>query len=179
MDFKIDGFLNISFGEKKQSTIEKIKDRNGILDLENSIDESLVFDNIKFAGRETVFTAFHFVDDKFCRAMVFLKANLESKTVELYQKIKEEITEKYFRTNQDYEIYEYPFQKNDGHLETAISIGKANFSSFWTFKNNQSNQDDYISMKIDENFHIIIIYENGELMKKYENNKNQNNFQDY
>lgn len=179
MDSKIDGFLNILFGENKQSTIEKIKDRNGILDLENSIDESLVFDNIKFAGRETVFTAFHFVEDKFCRALVFLKANLESKTVDLYKQIKEEITTKYYKTTQDYENYEYPYEKNDGHTETAISLGKATFSSFWKFKNDKSNEDDYISIKIDENFHIIIVYENGELMKKYENNKNQNNFQDY
>lgn len=179
MDFKINGFLNISFGENKESTIEKIKERNGIPDSQNSTNESLIFDNLKFAGRETTFTAFHFVNDKFCRAMVFLKANLESRTIDLYKQIKDEITEKYYITNQDYENYEYPYEQNDGHTETAISLGKASFSSFWKFKNSQGQQDDYISLKIDENFHVIVIYENGELMEKYENNKNQNNYQDY
>lgn len=179
MDFKINGFLNISFGENKQSTIEKIKERNGILDLDNSTDDSLIFDNLKFAGRETIFSAFHFIDDEFCRAMVFLKANLESRTIELYQQIKEEITQKYYITNQDFENYQYPYEKNDGHTETAISMGKASFSSFWRFKNDKATEDDYISIKIDENFHIIVIYENGRLMNKYEINKNTNNFQDY
>ncbi|MFC0426537.1 hypothetical protein [Chryseobacterium scophthalmum] len=111
MDFKINGFLNISFGENKQSTIEKIKERNGILDLDNSTDDSLIFDNLKFAGRETIFSAFHFIDDEFCRAMVFLKANLESRTIELYQQIKEEITQKYYITNQDFENYQYHMKK--------------------------------------------------------------------
>ncbi len=179
MDFKINGFLNISFGENKQSTIEKIEERNGILDLDNSTDDSLIFDNLKFAGRETIFSAFHFINDKFCRAMVFLKANLESRTIELYQQIKEEITQKYYITNQGFENYQYPYEKNDGHTETAISMGKASFSSFWKFKNDKTNEDDYISIKIDENFHIIIVYENGRLMNKYDVNKNENNFQDY
>lgn len=177
MNLKINGFLNISFGENKQNVIEKIKEKNGILDLENVNEDSLIFDNLKFAGRDTTFVAFHFVQDKFCRAMVFLKANLESQTVTLYKHIKEEINERYYQTADDFENYEYPYEKNDGHIETAISLGKATFSSYWTFKNNKEN--DYISVKIDENFHIIIVYESGQLMTDFENCKKQKNYEDY
>ena len=106
MNFKINGFLNISFGETEQNVIKRVKERNGVLDLENSTDGCLVFDNLKFAGREITFVAFHFSDNKFCRVMVFLKANLQSKTVDLYKKIKEEITEKYYITDLDFENYE-------------------------------------------------------------------------
>ncbi|HCM35513.1 hypothetical protein [Chryseobacterium sp.] len=179
MSLKINGFLNISFGENKQNVIEKIKEKNGILDSENSNDDSLIFDNLKFAGRDTIFIAFHFVQDKFCRAMVFVKANLESRTVTLYKQIKEEVNEKYYKTVDDFENYEYPYEQNDGHVETAISLGKANFSSYWAFKNDKNKENDYISAKIDENFNIIIIYENGELMTEFENYKKQKNYEDY
>ncbi|WP_312391036.1 hypothetical protein [Chryseobacterium sp.] len=179
MNLKINGFLNISFGENKESVIKKINERNGILDSQNSTEESLIFNNINFAGRETSFLAFHFINDQFCRAMVFLKANLESKTVNLYKEIKYEINERFYKTRQDFENYEAPFEQNDGYIDTAISLGKANFSSFWSFKNEQAKEDDFISLKINENFYIIITYENGDLMDKYESNRKKNNYQDY
>jgi len=179
MNLRIYGFLNISFGENKDSVIKGIKERNGVLDLQNSTEESLIFNNVNFAGREASFVAFHFINDHFCRAMVFLKANLETKTLDLYKDFKNEINERFYKTKQDYEIYETPFQQNDGYIDTAISLGKANFSSFWSFKNDQAKEEDFISLKINENFFIIITYENGYLMDKYESNRKKNNYQDY
>lgn len=179
MNLKINGFLNISFGENQQKVSEKMNEKSGILDAENSDQNSLIFDNIKFAGHQTTFIAIHFLQDKFCRAMVFIKANLESRTIDLYKQIKKEINEKYYQTKNDFENYEYPYERYDGHTETAIALGKANFSTYWNFKNDESKEDDYISVKIDENFNIIITYESGQLMKEFEDNKKQENYKDY
>ncbi|GAB3430470.1 hypothetical protein [Niabella aquatica] len=176
---RINSFLNIPFGESKEAVITKITERGGRLDNENGLEDALLFNNLKFAGRDCEFMIFNFVNDKFCRAFVYLKANLDSKTIGLYSQIKGELNEKYYMSREDYETYEYPYAKNDGHAETAIILGKANFSCFWKFKNDTSNDDDYISLRINEQFSIIVVYESGRLMTEFENLKKQNNYSDY
>lgn len=179
MNLKINGFLNIPFGENQQKVIEMMNEKGGILSLENSNHNALIFDNIQFAGHPTTLIAINFLKEEFCRAMVFIKASLESRTIDLYKQIKEGINEKYYQTKNDFENYEYPFEKNDGHIETAITLGKAIFSAYWNFKNEESKEDDYISVKIDENFQIIITYENGQLMKALVDSQKQENHKDY
>ncbi|AZA89943.1 Uncharacterised protein [Chryseobacterium nakagawai] len=179
MNLKINGFLNIPFGENQQKVSEMMREKGGILSLEDSSHNTLIFDNIQFAGYPTTLIAINFLKDEFCRAMIFIKASLESRTIDLYKQIKEEINEKYYQTKVDFENYEYPFKKHDGHTETAITLGKAIFSAYWSFKNDESKEDDYISVKIDENFHIIITYENGQLMKALVDIQKQENHTDY
>lgn len=56
--------------------------------------------------------------------------------------------------------------KKDGYTETAISLGKAEFSSFWKFSN--SNKiDDFLSVRINERLDIVVTYEHGDLTQKF------------
>ena len=163
-NLKLDAFLNIPFETSSREVKNLLNSRHGcVFDEENSERDNLLFNGIKFAGRETLLISLLFFDDKFCKASVFIKPNLEVQTVSLYQEIKTEINNKYFVSKEDYESYTYPYEKNDGYTESAISIGKASFSCFWKFSNRRLI-DNYISIEINEYMNIIISYEDGFLM---------------
>lgn len=161
---KLNGFLGIDFGSTQEIVIEKLLTRTGcVLDHDNSDENALFFNGLRFAGRETLFVMVRFYENSFAKASVFIRPKLEAHTINWYLEIKEEINAKYFISQEDYEIYESPYEKDDGYVETAISLGKAKFSCFWAFKDN--NVEDYISVRINEDMHIVLSYENGHLME--------------
>lgn len=88
-------FLGIKFGTSLGAVKETISGKpNCVFDTDNSDDNQLFFEGIKFAGRETLFISFKFIDDKFHTAYVLIRPNLESHTIDLYNEIKDEINEK-------------------------------------------------------------------------------------
>lgn len=163
---KLNGFLGVNFGSTKENVKARLLSRpECILDEDNSDDNALFFNGIKFAGRETLFIMFMFYENGFANATVLIKPKLEAHTISLYSEIKGEINEKYFVSQEDYEIYESPYEKDDGYVETAISVGKATFSCYWTFKD-EDNIEDYISLRINEDLNIVLTYENSYLMEQ-------------
>ncbi len=175
---KLDSFLGIPFGSNQRLVNEKLLERNGTYNEINSDDITMTYEGIIFGGRQTEFIMFTFFDNQFCKASVYIKPYLESKVVEIFNQIKSEINSKYFITKKDYETYDFPYEKNDGHTETAISLGKAEFISFWNFGNGRDT-DDYIVLKIDENLNIVISYEDGVLLDKLVKKTQQKNIEDY
>jgi hypothetical protein len=175
---KLEGFLGIKFGASTESVKDfMLAKPNCNLDLENSDNNQLFFEGAKFAGRDPLFILFKFVDNKFHTACVLIKPKLESQTIDLYNEIKDEINEKYYKTSEDYETYKYPYEKNDGHTETAIELGKASFSSYWKF--NASSKDNYIALSITEGLHIKISYQDGMLVQIAVERENAKNNDDY
>lgn len=160
---KLNGFLGIPFRSNQELVIEKLIEKNGTLDEENSNKDVLVVNGITFGGRQTEILLLTFFESQFCKATVFIKPKLESKVVETYKQIKNEINEKYYVSDKDFETYHSPYEQNDGDTELAISLGKANFSCYWTF-GDSGILEDYISVKIDENLEILIAYEDGPIM---------------
>lgn len=164
-NLKIDGFLGISFGSSADTAKRKMADRAGsIFDEENSSPETLIYTKTNFGGREAKYIILVFINDKLCRAVVHIDPGSESKAIDLYKTIKDEINKKYFITVEDYETYDDPYAKDDGYTISAIALGKASFSSFWCFKN-PGAEDDYISLKLANDFNILINYEDGNLIE--------------
>lgn len=175
---KLESFLGIPFGSNKDLVIQRLAERNGILDETIGNNDTLFFSGISFAGRNTESILTTFYDNQLCKASVYIKPNLESKTIEIYTQIKNELNEKYYTSKSDFEVYDSPYEKNDGYTESAISQGKAEFSCFWSFGDG-SETDDYISVKIDENLEIVIAYEEGELLDKLVTRNQKKNNLDY
>ncbi|MCK9641113.1 MAG: hypothetical protein M0R39_14510 [Prolixibacteraceae bacterium] len=92
--------------------------------------------------------------------------------------IKDEINRKYYVSDKDFEDYHFPFKQNDGYTESAISLGKAIFSCYWTFGDSEVLAD-YISVKINEYFDVAIAYENGPLMALFVQNQEEKDSLDY
>ncbi|HEY3371693.1 MAG TPA: hypothetical protein VGK10_12630 [Prolixibacteraceae bacterium] len=164
-NLRLDGFLGIEFGSSLENVKEKFVTKTGII-LESIDDENdaLFCNGAKFAGRETEMLLFLFFDNKFCKGVVYIKPNLASKVVDIYSQIRNEINQKYFITELYYETYLNPYEKDDGYTESAISLGKADFSCFWNFMN-VGTLENTISLIISEKLEIVITYENGNLMK--------------
>jgi hypothetical protein len=178
----LDAFLGLKFG----ASIEHVKEimiakPDCVLDFENSDNENIIFNGLKFAGRETLLIMFKFINNKFHTAYVFIKPKLESYVIDLYTGIKNEINDKYYITEEDYETYKFPYEKNDGYAETAISLGKASFTSFWKFKNRDTSENiyNYITLDITENLDIRVCYQDGFLAELYINKQKEKNQADY
>lgn len=175
----LDAFLGFKFGTSMEHVKEiMLAKPECVVDFENTDNENIIFNGLKFAGRETVFIIFKFFDNKFHTAYVFIKPKLESYVINLYTEIKDEINHKYYITEEDYETYKFPYEKNDNYTETAISLGKASFSSFWKFKNRDTFENiyNYITLDVTENLDIRICYQDGilaELCMAKQKEKNQ------
>jgi len=178
----LDSFFGMKFGCSPDSVKKVMLAKPGTSLMQGSRNDFLMFSGLKFAGRNTERISFSFINNKLHTGKVGFKSNLESKTLELYNEIKDELNQKYFKTKQDYEIYKYPFTKGDGHFETAVSSGKASIASFWEFKNPKAKvkeDNNSISLQITETFLIALCYQDGVLIGQAIDNDNKKNFKDY
>lgn len=177
----LEGFLGIKFGSSREEVKKSMLLRQDCkLDIQNSNENVLFFDNVNFGGRKTEYIIFKFVNNQFHTGAVVLKPELESKCIELYTKIKDELNEKYFVTDKDYENYKYPYEKGDGHAETAIAVGKAEFVSYWFFNQDTDGEiQNAISIQIKEDFNIVITYQDGKLITEAIKKQKESNFKDY
>lgn len=179
----LDVFFGFRFGCSMDSIKKGMLMKPGCtIDSKNSNETRLVFDNVKFAGRDASFMSFSFINNKFHTGAVSIAPNLKSQIIDLYNEIKSELNEKYFVTKDDFEIYKSPYEKGDGYYETAIKLGKASFSSYWMFENPKSNKEDQkntISLKITETLNISIKYQDGILIDEAVDKSKAKNFKDY
>ncbi len=179
-NLSLNSFLGIDFGSTQEVAKNKMLSRASCtLDEKNSTDTVMYFYGVTFAGRDTSFVMLLFVNGKFSKAAVYIKPKLDAFTIRTYQEIKEELNAKYFKTIDDFELYDEPYQENDGYTETGISVGKVKFSSFWSFKDSKDGEEDFISLRISEELDIIINYEDGDLTKELVNKIKDQDSEDY
>jgi hypothetical protein len=179
----LEGFLGFKFGLGADSIKKVMLSKPGCkIDQENSNKNMLVFKGIPFAGREVQFISFEFENNKFYMGTVMLNSPGEFKTVGLYNDVRSELNTKYFNASKTVEAYDSPYKKGDGNTETAIKLGKVNFSSFWYFKNPKSTRKDIInsiSLSITYKMLIKIIYQDGVLNAEAIELSKRKNVQDY
>jgi hypothetical protein len=176
----LNGFLGIEFGTSTEKAKEILLSREGVLfDNENSSDEALFFNGVTFAGRKTSYVFLLFVDNRFAKALVTLNPRIESRVIDMYKDIKSEINTKYFCAQDDFEIYEEPYFKDDVDFENGIRVGKITFSAYWSFENITNQTEDFISLRINEDMEIIISYESGYLTNIMVERKRKENQNDY
>lgn len=179
-NFKLTSFLGIDFGSSKEISTEKLLSREGVIfDEENSSDDVLFFDGLKFGGRQTAYVFLLFVNNKFAKSSVVIIPKLEAFAIDLYQEIKTEINSKYYVTKDDFAIFEEPYYENDGYTETGIAVGKIKFSSYWKFTDQNAGKDDFIAIRITEDLQIVINYEDGDLSDEMVNKISKENSEDY
>ena len=152
------------------------------IDQKNSNEALLVFTGISFAGRNTLFISFDFINRKFHTGSVYFDAGLESKVIDYYTEIKNELNEKYYKSILDFELYKEPYKKGDGYTESAIKLGKATFSTYWTFKNAKQKSDEEnnsIALVINERLRVVLSYQDGVLITEAIEKVKSKNLKDY
>ena len=91
-NLKSEGFIGIPFGSTSKIAKKIISEREGsFFDDENSTLDSLIFDNVLFAGRKSEFLILKFYQDQFVKSAIYFKSKLDIRVVELYNEIKDEI----------------------------------------------------------------------------------------
>lgn len=177
----LDKFYGFRFGCSSDSVKKAMLLKPGCtFNSENSTSTKLIFEGVKFAGRKTMFIMFSFINNKLHSGNVYIMPELSSEIIELYSKIKDELNEKYYKSEKDFEMYMYPFKKTDGDFETAIKAGKTKIMTFWMFKNPKSEtQQNGISIEITNKMYIVIEYQDGVLAGEEIDKIKKKNFSDY
>jgi hypothetical protein len=177
----INGCMGLIFGQSKSKVKQIMTSKGGILDTKYSKPDVLIYDNIKFATRKTSFVACHFTNDKLCECVIYMKADLESNTTNLYNVIKNELNKKYYESDVTFEQYKYPYEKGDGFTENAISLGKATFITYW-FENSSEQFGEninFVILEITSDMYIKILYQDAELSKGAKDKEVQEKNLDY
>lgn len=176
---RLDDFLDVPFGSAAEDVKQRISLRyDSVFDEANSNTDTLFFNGISFGGRPTRFILLLFHENKFCKACVYFRADNENRVLPTYLEIKDELNKKYFKSEQDYQNFKSPYDKDDGFTITAIAKDKADFSCYWNFKSN-GIEEDYISLKINDDLDIVLAYENGDLMEQLITRNKKDSSADY
>lgn len=174
-----DGAIGVKYSQSKQEVIKILQARGGtIYKAEKPDPNQLIFVNLKYGAYDTDMVILTFSDDKLYQIGIFLKPKHESAAVELYKRVAETLGAKYGPPDQNIEEYLYPYERNDGHVETAISIGKAKFRKVWRFEY-QDVPADLLTMTISDNFDVIVGYVYGRLFSKQYDLEKQKDSHDY
>ena len=175
----LDGFLGIKFGSSYSYAKKVLSSKEGAkLDIKNSKNNKLIFDNLKFGGRQTSFIKLEFFQDKFYGAAVYYSSRLESQVEDLYSSIKSDLNSKYYSTDVDYRNFKSPYFDGDGYETQAIKLGKATIMSAWEFPQSDGNKNS-IFLRITEDLSIRLTYYCGKIAEQAEAVEKNKNATDY
>lgn len=158
----IDGFLGIKFGTSKAAVIETMKSKGAAIDSDDPSNETVTFKNVSLGHRQTVTFFVRFVNNKAFEADYFFDPGLEAKTIEYYNDLLSDLTDVYGK-GESFKNFKEPYKDGDGYETTAIASGKADYVTFWEDAANNKNS---ISLKIQPNLHVKLVYQDAVLVEE-------------
>ena len=157
----LDGFLKSKWGSSRTEVKENNADKGYLYyDGEGSGENVLIVLEADFAGESDCLIIWKFTSDKLFEGTVLISPDLEARAMEQYEEMSSKISGKY-GTGETYESYDYPYEKDDGHWETAFRLGKGNLDTYWNF-----DDGNIISMTLTENLSIKVTYQSSDLVKE-------------
>jgi len=136
------GFLGIPFGSTKDQVISAMSAKTTIKPIIED-DETILYKNMKFAGKDAEAIIFEFYQDYFYSSLVTIVPE-RNRALETYYAIKKDYYTKYGAPSWDKEEYSSPFKKGNGYEETALFANKADINAGWVF---DEKNGIYISLK--------------------------------
>jgi hypothetical protein len=91
----------------------------------------LLWKNVKFAGRDADLF-FSFYNDKLYTVLAVITVD-KGNAFDTYNSIKDDMAAKYGEPTDNIEQYKYPYEKGDGHEETALYANAAKIFCRWVF----------------------------------------------
>ncbi len=161
-DQRLDGFLDIDFGASLAEARSLLLQHEGIaLDLAHSNADNLVCDGGTFAGKAVAFWLLGFVDDQMHTARAVIQPD-EADLLATYHALVAFFTDKYGPPDTRLAFFDEPYEDGDGFETYAIRFGKGHFAALWKFY--QGDSVNLISLSIDENLYIPVVYQSGKLI---------------
>lgn len=169
------GFWGIPFGSTKDQVISAMSAKTTIKPIIG--DNVIVYENIKFAGRDTKWIVFGFYQDYFYSSLVRIFPE-RNRALETYYAIKKDYYTKYGTPSWDNEEYSSPFKKGDGNEETALFANKAKISASWLFDENNAIYIRLLYNNKEAQCEIHISYFEYKTMNKMQSVEKANNLDD-
>lgn len=124
----VTSFYSVPFGSTKAEVILLMKEKGYIL--KPSASKYLTFEKIRYGLRTAHSASFYFYNNKLYKGLILFLPELESKILNTYTGIAEELTEKY-GDGESTEDYTTPFEKGDGYFLTALKTDKLQINTEW------------------------------------------------
>lgn len=125
----LEGFWGINWGASS-SDIRQAMSQKGYSTNQFS-NEIVIYDNVRFAGRDCGISFLLSGDRLFCSAVTIIPSRNGS--YDAYISLKNDLTIKYNKPTFDIETYKPPYTKGDGYTETAISLNYTKILAAWMF----------------------------------------------
>lgn len=168
----IDGFLGIKFGSTPGEVIKALKAKDAVEDVEynNKYGRTgiLRFKNVSLGSRICTDFMVSFANDKACQAEFIFDTGAESKCVDYYIGLRDDLIGVYGAE----EIVPNPMRYNDDAV-TAIKNGKADFEAYWHDGNNLIWA--HITLGKYSEILVSLVYRSSYLFNLYQNQQNERN----
>ncbi len=128
------GFWGIPWGASLSDVQQKMSERGYVSDVVTKI--AVGYKNVNFAGRNCSID--FFIKDSYFYLGVVTIITKENNSYEEYQSLKSDLIEKYGQPRNNNEKYKYPYEKGDGHFETALRVNCVDISASWFFEENNA-----------------------------------------
>ncbi len=134
------GFWGIPFGCSESKAVEILKQKrllptkgflSGVKEL-----QTLTLDDANFGNRKSLSINLLFANNKFCRAKVYYDTDTPH-IMDDFESVKKNLEAKYSQT-ETLSKFKSPYEKGDGHEETALRLGYAELICAWLFNNNSN-----------------------------------------
>lgn len=159
------GFWGMPWGITQKNALEQmeLKGYSPVY----SKDSGYLFKDVKFAGRDGELLL-SFKDDQLYIAVYRIKTE-KNKVYETYQKIKQDLANKYGVADRDREEYKFPYEKGDGHTETAISLDLVDLTCIWDFDNSDGIMISLAENEFDSSLkNVMLVYFYGKVVLELE-----------
>lgn len=176
--------MGIQFGVSKEEVMTTIKAKHPSAVVYQNNPNSVIYQEIKFAGREATAIIFAFTDDgKLHTCKVMLYADRDIEVFDLYDAVSSELTEIYGKPQYNEEIFKYPYSKSDRGQLTPLKAGYVNIYKMWMFDTYQTvdsdGDDDVISIAIEKAPYVLLVYQSSKIAKEQINRNKSKNANDY
>lgn len=156
-------FWNLKYGSSRKQIETQILKERGLSPYnkgsENS--KSLYYTDCTFSGEKVKFIGIDFVDDKFYEAVILLEPTSETVIFTMFNRLKNNLSEKYGDPTISRSKFKTPYEKGDGYEIQAIKAGKASFVAKWDSP--VLDPVNEIAIMINRDVQVALIYTNIKL----------------
>jgi hypothetical protein len=172
----IEGFLGIKFGTSRALVMQALSAKGGVLDKKESDATLVTYKNIKLGHRSAAEIIVKFVNDKAFEADFIFDPGLDSKTIEYFFELANDIDENYGKGYLK-KTYQEPYndKDDDGIKIDALKDGKAVYKSYWESLPSKNT----IVASISEELAVILTYQDGDLTHEAVNKQKAKEKSDY
>lgn len=156
-------FWGIPLGCSQTELLEKLKTKGLTSEVKktSATGARVIIKDFVFARRTYFLAKFSIINNKLYEVALYYTTE-QPHIIDDFNDIKEEIDAKYF-VGESYSHYKYPYEKGDGHEESAISMGYGELSAYWVFAQNAISLQ---TEKVTSSNYIRLVYQHSRLIKE-------------